>query len=589
MKLHRVMGWVWGFLMGFLWARVGIDIRVGKMHFIVQPPSRFLRARITYEFVAQDSILIWDFGKGLELISWQASFTVQSIQRDTLKQTLTFVAAAALGGGRHTLTVEYTGEPLSTGFGSFEVKEHATGYVLWTLSQPYGARDWLLCQDDLSDKVDTLFITVETPPEYLGVGNGRLLADSLTVHGTRVRHFAHHHPVATYLIAIAAANYIVQTHTISTPFHMYTLTNYIFPQDTARARRLTEEMLPYFSWIEEKLGPYPFADEGYAQVQIGWGGGMEHQTITFFGSFSPELWAHELAHQWFGDLVTCGSWQDIWLNEAFATLLGGKVYEVLPTGLWPRWRHLIIRAGWRDTTNTIFVSDTTDPGRIFSYPTTYAKGAIALEMLREFVGDEPFWEGLRQYLADYRYGFALTRDFARSVTSHWGQGNTESFIQSWIYTPNFPIIQGVWEAPARLRLLPNRPYPMHVALLCNHPPETTTVTLMVPTTLTFVAPPRQIWVDPDTTTPYYQPRVFLSPGLPPLLYPNPTSGRLFLLGIMPPYRLSIYDSAGQLQWAQDLTEPVSEISLSPLPAGMYYLLVEGAEATFCEKVIKISP
>jgi aminopeptidase N len=59
--------------------------------------------------------------------------------------------------------VQYAGEPRSTGFGSFEVKEHATGYVLWTLSQPYGARDWLFCQDDLSDKVDTLSITVETP------------------------------------------------------------------------------------------------------------------------------------------------------------------------------------------------------------------------------------------------------------------------------------------------------------------------------------------------------------------------------------------------------------------------------------------
>ena len=117
----------------FLYARPGIDIRKAEMHFIVQPPSRSLRAKITYEFTAQDSILIWDFGRGLELISWQASFPVQSIQRDTLMQTLTFVAATALSGDRHTLTVQYAGEPRSTGFGSFDVKEHATGYVLWTL------------------------------------------------------------------------------------------------------------------------------------------------------------------------------------------------------------------------------------------------------------------------------------------------------------------------------------------------------------------------------------------------------------------------------------------------------------------------
>jgi hypothetical protein len=117
-----------------LHARPGIDLRKAEMHFIVQPPSRSLQARITYEFTPQDSILIWDFGRGLELISWQASFPVQSIQRDTLRQTLTFVAATALSGGRHILTVQYVGEPRSTGFGSFEVKEHATGYVLWTLS-----------------------------------------------------------------------------------------------------------------------------------------------------------------------------------------------------------------------------------------------------------------------------------------------------------------------------------------------------------------------------------------------------------------------------------------------------------------------
>jgi hypothetical protein len=76
---------------------------------------------------------------------------------------------------------------------------------------------------------------------------------------------------------------------------------------------------------------------------------------------------------------------------------------------------------------------------------------------------------------------------------------------------------------------------------------------------------------------------------PLLLYPNPTSGRLFLLWPTPPYRLSVYNSSGQLQWTQDLTEPVSEIFLSALPAGVYYLLMETAEESFCEKVIKISP
>jgi aminopeptidase N len=576
-----------------LYARPGIDIRKAEMHFIVQPPSRSLRAKITYEFTAQDSILIWDFGRGLELIFWQASFPVQSIQRDTLRQTLTFVAATALSGDRHTLTVQYAGEPCSTGFGSFEVKEHATGYVLWTLSQPYGARDWLFCQDDLSDKVDTLSITVETPPDYLGVGNGRLLADSLTGYGTRVRHFVHHYPIATYLIAIAASNYAVQTYTISTPFHSYTLTNYIFPQDTARARDLTAFILPYFSWIEEKLGPYPFADEGYAQVQMGWRGGMEHQTITFFGSFSLELWAHELAHQWFGDLVTCGSWQDIWLNEAFATLLGGKVYEALPTGLWPRWRYLVILAAWRDTVNTIFVPDTADYRRIFSYPTTYAKGAIALEMLREFLEDEPFWRGLRQYLTDYRYGFARTADFARSVQPHWGTATTQTFLQSWIYQPHFPRVLIQWETPSQFLVNPLRPYPMkvplHLYFSTESTPQIQNVSLLHPEILTSSAPISHISIDPDTTTLFYKPRYALPPSSPLLLYPNPTSGRLFLLWPRPPYRLSVYDSSGQLQWTQDLTEPVSEIFLSALPAGVYYLLMEAAGETFREKVIKISP
>jgi len=408
-----------------------------------------------------------------------------------------------------------------------------------------------------------------------------------------VRHFVHHYPIATYLIAIAASNYAVQTYTISTPFHSYTLTNYIFPQDTAHARDLTAFILPYFSWIEEKLGPYPFADEGYAQVQMGWGGGMEHQTVTFFGSFSPELWAHELAHQWFGDLVTCGSWQDIWLNEAFATLLGGKVYEALPTGLWPRWRYLVILAAWRDTANTIFVPDTADYRRIFSYPTTYAKGAIALEMLREFLEDEPFWRGLRQYLADYRYGFARTADFARSVQPHWGTLNTQTFLQSWIYQPHFPQVVIQWETPNQFLINPLRPYPMKVPLHLYFPTESTpqihNISLLHPEILTSSVPISHISIDPDTTTPFYKPRYVLPLSSFLLLYPNPTSGVMYLLHPASSAQISLYDSAGRLVWEKSTSESPFKLSLESLPAGLYKLLIRYNENVEQKTIIKISP
>ncbi len=568
-------------------------MRLARMYFVVQPPSRFLKAEVFYEFVAQDSILVWDFGRGLRETALSASFPIREVVRDTTQQTLTIMPGQPIEGQRHWIRAAYQGEPASSGFGSFEVKAHETGYVLWTLSQPYGARDWLLCQNDLSDKVDTLFISIETPPDYIGVANGRLLADSLTAHNTRLRHFAHHYPIATYLIAIAASNYAIQTHTISTPFHNYTLTNYVFPQDTARARTLTEQIRPYFSWIEEKLGPYPFAEEGYAQVQIGWGGGMEHQTITFFGTYSLELWAHELAHQWFGDLVTCGSWQDIWLNEAFATLLGGKVYELLPTGLWPRWRYLTILAAWRDTANTIFVPDTANYQRIFSYPTTYAKGAIALETLREFLNDEPFWQGLRRYLGDYRYGLARTADFARSVRPIWGSVITNTFLQSWIYTPGFPEAALLWEAPGRITIHPKRPYPMRVPVhIHSHHSDSVKVfwpALLGAEEITFSTPAIRVVIDPDTTTPYYRPRAFLPPGQPPMLYPNPTHGPLNILYPRPPYRLLLYDGTGKVYLHHILEGSAEQISLSSFPAGLYHLLVETEGEVFHEKVIKVSP
>ena len=88
------------------------------------------------------------------------------------------------------------------------------------------------------------------------------------------------------------------------------------------------------NFFEATFTPYPFRNEKYGHAQFGWGGGMEHTTVSFMtarvsGAYSRSLIAHEMAHQWFGDKITCGSWRDIWLNEGFATYLASLVIENL--------------------------------------------------------------------------------------------------------------------------------------------------------------------------------------------------------------------------------------------------------------------
>ncbi|RMF52858.1 MAG: hypothetical protein D6750_01670, partial [Bacteroidetes bacterium] len=441
-----------------------VDVVAGKLQFQVAPPDPYLRAQVVWYVTGQTGPLMqWDLGAGLRLTRVESSWGIDTFWHDTLARKVWLRFRSVPQGELGWVRVDYEGIPRSSGFGSYEVRAHATGWCLWTLSQPYGAPDWLFCRDGLVDKVDSLDFTVVSPPSYLGVANGRLVADSVSAEGWRYRHFRHRYPIAVYLIAFAVSNYVVQEIPVETPYHRLTLRNYVYPQDTATARRLSEQFLPYLRWIEARLGPYPFAAEDYQQVQIGWPGGMEHQTLTFFGTYSLELWAHELAHQWFGDWVTCGSWQDIWLNEAFATLLGGAVYEALgEVYWWERWRHLTVLGAWRDTLHTIWVEDTTDFRRIFSYPTTYAKGAMALQGLRECIGEEKFWGGLRVYLSRYGGGFARTEDFGQAVQSVWGSAETEAFIQGWIFLPGYPRLTLSWRSGGGFSFQLNRPYPLRV-------------------------------------------------------------------------------------------------------------------------------
>ena len=96
----------------------------------------------------------------------------------------------------------------------------------------------------------------------------------------------------------------------------FEIVNYVYPEDFSTAQEQTLVTVDIMDFFTEKFEEYPFSNEKYGHAQFGWGGGMEHTTVSFMGNFSRGLIAHELAHQWFGNKITCGSWQDIWLFPA---------------------------------------------------------------------------------------------------------------------------------------------------------------------------------------------------------------------------------------------------------------------------------
>jgi hypothetical protein len=173
---------------------------------------------------------------------------------------------------------------------------------------------------------------------------------------------------------------------------------------------------------------------------------MEHQTITFIGGFWYELHAHELAHHWFGDKVTCGTWEDIWLNEGFATYLSGLCYEhFTPNQYWYPWLEGKMDHITTMPDGSVWVDDTTDASRIFDSRLSYSKGAMVLHQLRWVIGDSAWFAGVNSFLNDpvLAYSFATTTQFQAHMETASGQ-NLQWYFDDWYYGEGFPLYNIVW-------------------------------------------------------------------------------------------------------------------------------------------------
>ena len=338
-----------------------------------------------------------------------------------------------------SLTVNYEGSPDSNGFGSFETATHDGVPILWTLSEPYGSRDWWPNKMSLVDKIDSIDIFITTADQYKAGSNGLLVGDG-SKDGFTTYHWKHRYPIASYLVGIAVTNYAIYNDLVPMPDGSnLTVLNYVYPENLENAKNQTKEIIPIIQLYNQLTIPYPFAKEKYGHAQFQWGGGMEHQTMSFMVHFGQSLMAHECAHQWFGDYITCGSWEDIWLNEGFASYFEGLTQEAYYPAIWEQWKFSKLNSIVSKPDGSVRVNDTSSVSRIFSSRLTYNKGAYVLHMMRWVLGDQTFYKAIQNYLKNTKLagGFARTPDLIKEFENASGYDLTKFFDQ-WYYKEGYP-------------------------------------------------------------------------------------------------------------------------------------------------------
>lgn len=420
------------------------DITYHELRFSVDPANYYISGVVTTTFTALSDLSTITFDLTNQL-------TVSSVTKDGAPLTfvqnvdneLVITLPTVLNSNTSaTVVISYSGAP-ANGEQAFTKSIHNGSPVLYTLSEPYGARDWWPCKQDLNDKADSIDVYITAPSQYISVANGIETTTPIISGPYKTTHFHHGYPIPAYLVAIAVTNYSVYNQTGGTIPNQYPIINYIYPETLSSVKTQLDQTPLILNLYESLFEIYPFHNEKYGHAQFGWGGGMEHTTVSFMVSFERDLIAHEMAHQWFGDKITCGSWKDIWLNEGFATYVAALVIENFDgQASFVTEKNKMINNITSKTNGAVYLTDAelTNVNRIFDSRLTYNKGAMVLNMLRFKMGDALFFQGIKNYLKDINlaYKYAKTPDLQLHLEAVYGSSLAE-FFNDWIYNQGYPI------------------------------------------------------------------------------------------------------------------------------------------------------
>ncbi len=431
------------------------DVHYYRAYWQVDPAVRQISGRVGVYFniVSDTESIILDLHDNLNVSEVSSNGNALAFDHSGHQLEITFPGQKS-AGTKDSVFVTYSGIPPVSGFNAFQQSTHGSPAVpiLFTLSEPFGSRDWWPCKNGLDDKTDSVDIFIRHPAmygsqTYRAASNGIRQSETPVDGGAAtVVHWKHRFPVASYLIAFAVTNYTVFNQLYPVGDEQVLMETYCFPQNSAEFAAGAASAMNMMNFFSQKFGKYPFAEEKYGHTQFTWSGGMEHQTNSFMLNMSRTLVAHELAHQWFGNTITCGSWEDIWLNEGFASYLTSLYIESVD----PWVTSLVNRKN--ETTfvtslpgGSVKVDDITTTNRIFNSRLSYYKGAKLLFMLQWILGDEAFFQAVGQYLNDpaLRYGYATTPDLKHHLENVSGK-NLDYFFEQWYEGEGYPSYQISW-------------------------------------------------------------------------------------------------------------------------------------------------
>jgi aminopeptidase N len=422
-------------------------------------------------FEGATTVTLSSFRDGLEACVLDAEeFTVTSVVDDygtplkfeqSEKELKVVLPRPAKFGEIVTFTCEYNGREPRKGL-KFVDETPDNPRLVWSDSWPDNVHHWFPCFDYPNDKATSEIVaTVKSGLKV--AANGRLVGVAEDkASGTSTYHWSQDLPHSTYLIFLAAAPYVV----VRDSYGNLPVNYWVYPRDEAKARPTygkTPAMIAFFN----ALFKYDYPWQKYDQVSVPLGGGAEStsatamtQRIMVAEEDEPDFSAigivsHELAHQWWGDLITLRTWGHAWLNESFGTYSDYLYF-----------RHAMgddegavnlqnkLAAYLREAKTRYIrpiVSDRYDRPEDMFDSHSYPKGALVLHMLRSILGDEIFFKTLSQFLHRYAFDAVDTADFIRSVKTVTGQ-NLDWFFDQWLYKPGHPVfdLRSEWDAAGKV-------------------------------------------------------------------------------------------------------------------------------------------